>query len=345
MTPNIPIDSIEFHNAHAEPRSDGTLQIARYPEAVRHELNDRARMIGADSCGAEIRFVSDAPALRITLSCENFGVEVAIYRGAFEISRQRLSVGTPTPILLEAPEAFSRSQRDALAKGGFSPDVWRIVFGRGNYLLHRIDRFGFNIRPPKIEETPAIRWLAYGSSITHATLDGYPLHAARLLHCDVYNKGLSGSCHAEPAAADYLGQLAADKSMHLITAELGVNMRTTYSDAVFRERAEYLVKSLRNSNPNTPIALITSFTNNQHYTNNPGNAVATRQGEFDNSLRQIVEQANDSKLHLIEGTEILTDYTLLSADLLHPTRSGQALMAHKLADKIQAILGNQPVNS
>ncbi len=338
MIQNVPIDSLEFHNAHAEARSDGTYQIARYPEPVRHQLNDRARMLGMDSCGAEIRFVSPAPTLRVTLSCENFGTEVAIYRGSFEIGRHRLTVGVPTPILLDTPEAFNRSEQDALQSGGFASDVWRIVFGRGNYLLHRIDSFGAEIRAPEVEESPAVQWLAYGSSITHSSLDGYPYHAARLLHWDVYGKGLSGSCQADAAAADYLAELAAEKKVDIITAELGVNMRSAFTNEVFAQRTHNLVTRLRAANPSTPIALITSFTNNQHYTNNPGNPITTRQSEFDDSLRSLVAESNDPKLHLIEGTDILSDYTLLSADLLHPTRSGQALMAHNLAQKLKPLL-------
>ncbi|MDQ8208575.1 SGNH/GDSL hydrolase family protein [Coraliomargarita sp. SDUM461003] len=338
MTPDIPIDSIEFHNAHAEARSDGSYQIARYPEAVRHQLNDRARMLGMDSCGAEIRFVSAAPSLRVTLSCENFGTEISIYRGSFEIGRHRLSVGIPTPLLLDTPEAFSRSQADVLHSGGFAPDVWRIVFGRGNCSLHRIDSFGADIRVPTAEETPRIHWLAYGSSITHSSLEGYPFHAARLLHCNVYGKGLSGSCHADAAAADYLAEFAAEKKVDVITAELGVNMRGSFTNEVFSKRAHNLVARLREANPQTPIALITCFTNNQHYTNHPGNESAERQAAFDNTLRTLVADAQDPKLHLFEGTEILNDYTLLSADLLHPTRSGQALMAHNLAQKLQPLL-------
>lgn len=338
MIQNIPLNSLDFHNAHPEARSDGSVHVARYPEQVRHRLNHRGRMVGMDSCGSEIRFVSSAPTVRITISCESFGDEVAIYRGPFQISSHRLTAGVPTPILIDSPSAFSSPTPEILESGGFSSDVWRIVFGRGSYLLHKVETFGADIRAPLADESPAINWLAYGSSITHSFLDGYPFHAARLLHWNVYGKGLSGACHAEAAAADYLAELAAEKKVDIITAELGVNMRSLYNKETFTERAAYLIQALRAANPQTPIALITAFTNNQHYGNDKENMFYTGQIDFDESLRQLVAEAKDADLHLIEGTEILSDFTLLSADLIHPTRSGQALMAHNLSQRLKALI-------
>ena len=47
-------------------------------------------------------------------------------------------------------------------------------------VFHGIDAFGADIRPPRADEKPALRWLAYGSSITHSSRNGYPARAASL---------------------------------------------------------------------------------------------------------------------------------------------------------------------
>ena len=338
MPTDIPLSSLQFHNALPEARQNGTWHVARFPEPVRHRLNDRGRMISMDSCGAEIRFVCPGPAIRITLSSESACDEVAIYRGPFEIMRRRLDQGTPTSILMENPSGFNTPEPEILESGPFSSNVWRVVFGRGSYIFHRIETYGAEIRPPHAEETPSIKWLAYGSSITHSSLDGYPYHAARLLHWEVYGKGLSGACHAEASAAESLAELAASTKVDIITAELGVNMRSLYVKETFTERAAYLIETVRAANPDTPLALITSFTNSQHYGRSRENPFYTRQIEFDNALRKLVADANDPDLHLIEGTEILTDFTLLGADLIHPSCSGQAQMAQNLSERLKTLV-------
>lgn len=334
------LDSLEFHNAHPEPREGGIWQLPRYPAEVRHALNERGRMVSMDSCGVEIRFVTTAKNIRITLSCEDHDADVQVFCGPFLHQSQRLPKGVPTAIHLVPSGRFNEAKDSILQTGGFATQVWRVVTGRqpgmpGAFLFHHIETFGHPIRAPKPEEKPGIRWLAYGSSITHSHLAGYPFHAARLLHWDVFAKGLSGACHIEAAAADYLAAQAAGKKVDLITAELGVNMRGSYSVEEFAQRANYLVKALRRARPEAQIALITAFTNSAHYAKEASEG-SIRQEGFDQSLREIVAHTNDNQLHLIEGCKLLSDFTLLRSDVLHPSESGHALMGHHLAEALHA---------
>ncbi|WP_043587573.1 GDSL-type esterase/lipase family protein [Geminisphaera colitermitum] len=333
--------SLEFHNAHLDPREGGTWQLSRYPAPVRHALNERGRMVTMDACGVEIRFVTPAKNIRVTLTAEDADTDVQVYCGAFLHLTQRLTRGIPTAITLTPPERFPEATDAALASGGWSPDVWRIAPGRAAFLFHHLETFGHPVRPPTPAEKPAINWLAYGSSITHSHHAGYPYHAARLLHWNLWGKGLSGACHIEKEAADYLAATAAQIKASIITAELGVNMRGDYTVETFAERAAYLLKTLRSQNPGTPIVLITAFTNSAHYARAP-RADFDRQHGFDAALRDLVARtraSGDTHVHLIEGTELLTDFTLLSADVLHPTPSGHALMGHNLADRLRTLAG------
>jgi hypothetical protein len=86
----------------------------------------------------------------------------------------------------------------------------RIQFDGADILLQDIDPLDWKLRPPRPKEKPALKWLAYGSSITNADEFGYPLVAAQLLPADVMNKGLSGSCHIESEIADWSASLEFD---------------------------------------------------------------------------------------------------------------------------------------
>jgi hypothetical protein len=99
---------------------------------------------------------------------------------------------------------------DALHSAGWSPDAWRVVCDRGRIGLHDIDALRHAVRPPRSDETSELRWLAHGSSITHASFSSHTGFAARMLHADVQNKGLGGSCHIEPEPADCLAYLEWD---------------------------------------------------------------------------------------------------------------------------------------
>jgi lysophospholipase L1-like esterase len=330
-------DLIEFHNVHPDVREGGALQLARYPAAVRHQMNNGARVVSMDSCGVELRFVTPATNLRITLTSENADVDVQIYRGPFLHLTQRLVKGLPTAIDLTPPDRFPEATEAVLASGGWSPDVWRIAPGRGAFLFHHLETFGHPVRPPGASEKPAVAWLAYGSSITHSHHGGYPYHASRLLHWNLFAKGLSGACHIEKEASDYLAATAAEIKAGIITAELGVNMRGGYTVEEFTKRATYFVKTMRAANPATPLVLITSFTNSGHHARTPTEGF-TRQAGFDAVLRDLVSKSNDKRLHLIEGTELLPDFTLLGADVLHPTPSGHALMGHLLAERLRQLI-------
>ncbi|AHF89936.1 lysophospholipase [Opitutaceae bacterium TAV5] len=332
------LPDIEFHNAFPEARANGW-QLPRYPVTVRHALNEHGRMVASDSCGMELRFVTPATNVFLTLSCEEADGEVAVFQGSF-LQRapfmqpaHRLPKGVPTTLHLTPSERMAEATDDALNSGGFSPRVWRIIPGRGSYLFHHIETFGHPVRPPAANEKPSMSWLAYGSSITHAHHAGYIYHAARLLHWDVFGKGLAGACHIEPEAAAYF---VSGKNIRIITAELGVNMRHCFTLDDFRRRAGVFIRTLRAGHPDKPVVLITCFRNGSHHARGV-NEIFERMRGFDAALRELVANAGDPDLHIIEGADLLPDITLLSTDLLHPSPSGHAVMGHLLAQRLSVI--------
>jgi len=328
---------LQFHNAHLEPRPDGSWHIGRFPRETLNQLNPHAHWAGIDSCGSEIRFHTDAPGVHLIVSCENSDGSVQIYRGPFLQRTLALPHGVPTQIDLAPPANLQEAQHEALESGDFSTGVWRIAFGRGSYRFHSFDDFGHKVRKPTEAELPRVNWLAYGSSITHSNLAGHPFHASRLLHWNLWAKGLAGSCHIEQSTTDYLAEEVRRSEIDIVTAELGVNMKNWFTLEEFQERVAYFLKTLRAAMGTKPIVLITSFTNDDHHAVNTETKKYRNQMSFDQHLRDLQQTLKDPNLHLIEGTELLPDFTLLSSDLLHPTDCGQALTGHMLAERLLKI--------
>jgi hypothetical protein len=329
---------IEFHNAAALEEVCGMpgLSPVRVPKAVRETMNPRGRFISANAAGVELRFVTSAPDLRIALAAHHEPVQVHVYRGEFGHSDHRVEPGATAVLHLTTPERFPLVPRNALEGGAFSPDVWRIQISDGamNYL--GIETFGAEVRPPRLEEKPRLRWLAYGSSITHAWARGYPFQAARRLGVDVLNKGLSGACHCEETLAEHFAER---EDWDLATLELGVNMRGAFSPDSFEKRVRHLVKRLRKARPEAPLVLITHFTNLQHLQlPGQGGIAAEHQNAYDAFLRRLAEESKEDNVHLIEGRDLLTDFSGLSCDLLHPSDFGHIQMGENLARCLEPIL-------
>jgi lysophospholipase L1-like esterase len=330
------LEDIEIHNAvpvyHA---AQGGWELPRYPRVVREAINPTARTVSGKTTGVEARFVVDGPDACLTVRSIGEDARVAIRRGSFFITRHTIPAGTTRRIQLRKAESFHEVAPSVLGAGGWSTDVWRVIFEGQEVILQDIDPLGWAIRPPKAGEKPSLRWLAYGSSITHSDHMGYPLVAAQMLNADVINKGLSGSCHIEREIADWFSTLLFD----FATLELGINMRHAFEPSVFEERARYLITRLRKTHPEAPLLLITHFLNRDHHRIAGETLAGNRQAAYDEILRKLAGESKDPHLHLVEGTEILTDFHLLAGDMIHPTQEGNAQMAANLADRIRSIPG------
>jgi lysophospholipase L1-like esterase len=324
------LPTIEFLNLVPELLNSGDgFLLARYPGAVRHAMESPGFLTSQESTGGEMRFVTPAMHARVCLSALNQDVEVAVYRGNFQHSSQTLRQGVSHCLQLTPPERFPQVRPEVLAASGFHPDVWRIVFNRGAAVFQWLETFGQAVRPPDKLEKPRLRWLAYGSSITHSSMNGYPHQAARRLGVDVLNKGLSGSCYIEAEAVEFL---AADCEWDFATLELGINMRDRFTPAEFARRARHLVRRCLEAKPGRPIFLITVFPN---FASRPHalvpDASTGKEEAFIRDLRQIAQDYRDEGVRLIEGSDIVDDFSYMSTDLLHPTEYGHNLMGQNLA--------------
>ena len=342
-------ENLEFHNVAELADAPGGLgkRLFRYPAPLRHAISSCGKTVSGESTGCEIRFVTDAPDLRVHLSAvktEAGGdLMFRVFRGDFEMNGLNLTAiahgpnlaaivpGAVNTLCLAPPGRFADVTPGTLRHGRFAPEVWRIVFARGaSAVFCGLESFGAPVRPPLPEEKPKLRYLAYGSSITHSNLDGYPMVAARRLGMDLCNLGLSGACHAEPEMADYL---AGRDDWDVLTLEIGINI-LEMDPAEYEKRVDYLLAAIRRRHPARLIAVITVFPCHASFQTTP----QTSFHAFNAILRRLAEKYSAA---LIEGAELLDDPACLSSDLVHPGVFGHAVMGLRLAEKLRALTGSR----
>jgi len=340
--------NIEFFNVWELEEVEGFngVRLQRFPKSVRDTLGtesyQKGRLVAQHSTGSEIRFVTDSRHVRLLLSTVEADGDILVYRGNFFHSKHSVKAGVITPINLEEPAAFANVKQEALEVGHFSSKVWRIMFNRYCLVFHGIDTFGRMVRPPNENEVPQIKWLAYGSSITHGSSaqtfeNAYVEQAAKRLKVDVKCCGLSGACYCEKEVADFIAKQA---EWDLVTLELGVNMRGAFTTEEYEQRVTYLIKTITENNPEKPVVMISIFPNHQDFTANEDNIQAVRSREFDEVLKKVYSQFKSPYLFLISGKDILTDFTALSCDLLHPSAFGHILMGENLANRLRPLINS-----
>lgn len=329
------LDRIAFHNvAELEEAGGYGVYLRRIPRSVREQLNERGRFIAGEAGGCELRFVTAAPNIRVTLSLPEADGCVTVFKGGLFHSRHELQAGTIRTLQLSEPPRLAMADRKLLMGTGFAPEVWRICFGRYACVVCGIETFGHPLRPPEEGETPRKRWIAYGSSITNGENSSLPYigQAARRLGADVLNLGMSGSCQCEREMSDFLAE---QQDWSFMTLELGVNMRDHMPADEFRERSGYLLDRLVSRHPEKPVAVITIYPN---FANFPASGIADKDIRFNGILRSHVQRLSHPKLSLIEGSRVLDDLSGLSCDLIHPGDDGHIRMGENLARELGGIL-------
>ena len=349
-------ESVGFHNvADFESAPGGGVWLRRFPASVRRSLSPLGQKVSEDAAGCEVRFVCESSDFTLILSLgentldpiESHPSEVLVYRGAFFHSRhvfddcslQRITISDPGKIWQRRFEKLAELPPKYSGADWFSPKIWRIVF----YSLEFSEGFS---RAPVAAEVPRLRWLAYGSSITHGSLalshhNAFVYHAARVLKADVLNLGLAGSAFGESEVAD---DIASRPDWDIVTLELGVNMRGAFSPDQFSRRAAHFLKTIHSAHPDKFIFVTGVFANLA----SPGieldgpSDLTKRELSYQVILRDLVASLNAPHCHFIEPSEILQDFTGLSADLIHPADHGMAFMGANLA---RAILQRMPIQS
>jgi len=342
-------DRIEFHNVSSLERLAELpgLMLSRYPREVRESLATLSQADGIsvrmaqESTGCELRFVAAfAHTTRLFLSSPFYDTTVQVFCGDYAQSEVALPAGRLVTLELMPPANFCDVAAQPLAAGSrFAPQVWRVIGNRAPVFYHGIDANGCEVRPPRADEKPRLRLLAYGSSITHGTWKSYPYQAGFRLGLDVLNKGLAGSCFCQPEIAEHL---ACGETWDIATLELGVNMRGRFTPDEFRARASQLIATLRRHHPAAPLGVITTFPNYADHLKDRTRVEAVRDAAYRDILREIVAAQHNERVLLIEGSGMLPVMGGLSTDLLHPSEFGQMVMGERLAEALRPLLALLP---
>ncbi len=333
-------ENVELHNVAETRPAGGGARLQRVPEEVRQHLNEAAQMrvLQPDNC--EIRFVSDSSESEVILSSEG-ETDVTIFHGTFD-GRERHTIGRePTTIAVQPLERLHNLDRQWWQDQPFDPGVRRVILGGRNrepVILHDVK--GGGIRPPRPEEVPSTRYLAYGTSITHgfdceAPHLNYVAQTAWHLNADLINLGVGGACLCEKAFADYI---AGRSDWSIASLALSVNMHEFALDE-FRERIEYMVNTVAAADTSRPVACVTLYPYFRDFgISDPTAQYGGTPDEFRQSLRDVVAACGQPNVHLIEGPEILTNIGGLTADMIHPSDNAMIEMGRNLSARLESLI-------
>jgi lysophospholipase L1-like esterase len=339
-------ENLEFHNVtdlETIPNQPGKV-LARFPRDVRDSLGHlhqvEGRFVSSVSTGCEIRFVTDSSAFLLSMSARECSGTIILFLGDIFHSIQTLEQGKITTLKISRPERLSLVKDEMTRSSRFSPQVWRILIGRsydpsGNFsaIFHGIDPMGSTIRPPKPEEKPQLRWLAYGSSITHGSGAthhhlSYVQQTANLSGIDVMNKGIGGNCFAEASIIDFLIRRV---EWDIATFEIGVNMRELVTPEQYEEKLHFLLDSLATSDTKKPVVLITILPNwsSKRWIRKYSD-VTRKEESFNRIMIKLYKEYKKNNIALVEGKNLLVSPHNLTSDLIHPSDYGHSQIARNL---------------
>ncbi len=334
--------NVELHNVAEITPHDGGVALQRVPESVRAHLNEGAQLKVMQPGSGEIRFALDRGAkASVTLSTvphDNWGAETAVSVFFGDYRHVMLTIG-PEPVTIEIVwnEILLQCYDEVMAiPHTFSPNVVRLMMRGAQVVFHRAE--GESIRPPRREELPGIRYLAYGTSITHGTAASapylsYAAQTARHLGADLLNFGVGGACLAEKEFADYF---ASRDDWDIASLGLSVNMMAFEEDE-FARRIRYMVHTVAGAHPDKPVGCITLYPYfgdlKQIDVHSPAKA-----GRFRQILRDAVHECPTPNAHLIEGPDILQTFTGHTTDLIHPSDDGMIEMGRNLATALRGLM-------
>lgn len=335
------VDLIGIEYPMDDPDFPEAVRLQRCPEKLRPKLNEGAQQRILRPASGEIRFVTDDNRARITVSGVNEPIKATIFFGEFQMGELQDIPAHPDVFDIQMPDRLTELDPKYTQDMAFDPKVIRLQFWGGQVRLHNIECKG--IRPPKSEELPAKKLLTYGTSITHGGASSaphltYTTQMARRLKMDLINLGLGGSCYCENEMADYI---ASRDDWDVATLALSVNMTGgNFTLEEFSDRVSYMVDRVASSNPKRQVFAITLYPHFRDFGIYPEGKEKLHgmPEDFRQILRDAVDNAGHKNLHLLEGSDILTDIGGLTPDLIHPADNGMIQMGENLAKKIRGFL-------
>lgn len=329
--------NLSLHNiAELVAQSDGSMRPQRFPHEVQACLSERGQQRALDAAGMELRFVIRSGRPQITLASEGQTWAMVAFG---DFCERQVTVLADKPVVFspQMPQVL-RTRLNALeGHGVFSPHVCRIMLHGDPVRIYNVSG---DIHPPHEGQTPGQSMLFYGTSITQADCITapdlpWPAQVGRRLKLDSINLGLGGSCWCEPQVGDWI---ASRQDWDYAVFCLSVNMIGAGFDIdTFKERIQYIIHKSKNEHPEKPVFCITIFPHFRDSSPDVEDSTLRDPQPFRQALRDVVAEVGSRCVHLIEGKNLLTDWTGLSPDLIHPNHYGMTLIAERFCQNFARV--------
>jgi lysophospholipase L1-like esterase len=336
--------NVELHNVVEllDDRGANGVRLSRIPNKLRLSLNEKAQRGALNGVGMEIRFNLEDEEAVIVLQREPFEGIIPksifeVFQGGFQsvyaTTPQVIGNGTST-ITVKRNDIHLAFMQQKFQQGQlhFDSSLIRVLLPLDSSV--RLLHVEGKVSPPRPNQVPSLRCIAYGSSIT-AGFDvaipsgGYAFRMANLLGVDLLNLGFAGGCYLEEAMADYIAERT---DWDFAILELGINVIGTMTLEQFERKVDYFLSQVAGKNPNKWVFCMDIFTCYRDF----NEELLVKQ--YRNTVLKKVEELNLPYLVYFLGTELLTEMNGLTIDLLHPSTQGMHEIAENLARRIKNYL-------
>ena len=330
--------NIDFHNvSELTENENGSYTMHRFPLVVEEKL-ECGQMANTITTGVELRFKIKSGSVKIKLRNDGTAGTASTvyqYRGEILDSWQNFSFSVPggeefTREIGQHGEINLLNEVTKSASYPYSPEVIRLVFKSS--AIRFVDVEG-DVEPPSKNDVPYKTYLAYGSSITHGSQSysnatNFVSQVASYFKVNALNKGLAGSARLEKAVADEIAEMGKRGEWDFATLCLGINVSNIPPED-FRERAEYMLKTVTEANPEKHIFAISPVFSRDDMIGK------SNLSDFRQIMEELVWKINSPTVHYINGLSLLSGAGGLSADLVHPSPDGANEIAKNLINQIK----------
>jgi hypothetical protein len=192
-----------------------------------------------------------------------------------------------------------------------------------------------------------LRWITYGSSITHCYYSDspsqtWPALAAKKMDFNLTCLGYSGNCHLEPMVARMIRDMRAD----FISICAGINIvgGNTLSDRTFSPALIGFIETIRDVHKDVPLVIISPIFHREK--EKTENQVGLSLEKVRNEIVQVVDlfkRHGDQNIYYIDGLDLFgEDYEKYMPDGLHPNGAGDKIMAVRFQQLFEAQV---PINN
>ncbi|MEK5440832.1 MULTISPECIES: SGNH/GDSL hydrolase family protein [unclassified Fredinandcohnia] len=185
-----------------------------------------------------------------------------------------------------------------------------------------------------------LRWITYGSSITHCYYSDspsqtWPALAAAQMDFNLTCLGYSGNCHLEPMVGRMIRDLPAD----FISLCVGINIvgGKTLSDRTFIPALIGFIQTIREKHKDVPIAIISPIFHRERekIENEVGLSLEKVRAEIVQVVNMLIRHG-DQNIYYIDGLKLFgEEYEKYMPDGLHPNGEGDKIMAVRFQQLIE----------